>query len=50
MSACIYRSKKYSYKVHTGVWQYHQEWMEEPVGYSPQGHKESDTIEPLNIH
>ena len=25
-------------------------WAEEPVGYSPQGHKESDTTERLHFH
>ena len=25
-------------------------WMEEPVGYSPWGHKESDTTERLHFH
>ena len=25
-------------------------WTEEPVGYSPWGHKESDTTEKLTLH
>ena len=25
-------------------------WTEEPGGYSPRGHKESDTTEPISTH
>ena len=35
---------------HSSILAWKIPWMEEPVGYSPWGHKESDTIELLHFH
>ena len=35
---------------HSSILAWRIPWAEEPVGYSPQGHKESDTTERLHFH
>ena len=34
---------------HFSIFAWKIPWVEEPVGYSPRGHKESDTIERLHV-
>ena len=35
---------------HSSILAWRIPWTEEPGGYSPWGHKESDTTEPLSTH
>ena len=36
--------------IHSSILAWKIPWTEEPVGYSPWGHKESDTTERLHFH
>ena len=36
--------------IHSSALAWKIPWTEEPVGYSPWGHKESDTTERLHVH
>ena len=35
---------------HSRILSWRIPWTEEPKGYSPGGHKESDNTDPLNMH